>query len=62
MSKNAWEYTLLILEILTDIDNANEDLSKTSNKEKRKILSDKIDALESNLFELKNKLKSIDIT
>lgn len=62
MSKNAWEYTLLILEILTDIDNANEDLSKTSNKEKRKVLSDKIDALESNLFELKNKLKNIDIT
>lgn len=62
MSKNAWEYTLLILEILTDIDNANEDLSKTNNKEKRKLLSDKIDSLESNLFELKNKLKNIDIT
>ncbi len=62
MSKSAWEYTLLILEILTDIDNANECLSKTTNKEKRKVISNKIDSLESTLFELKNKLKNIDIT
>lgn len=61
MSKTAWEYTLLILEILTDIDNVNETLSKTTNVQKRKLLSDKIDSLESNLFEIKNKLKDIDI-
>lgn len=61
MSKTAWEYTLLILEILTDIDTANEALSKTSNPQKRKILSDKIDSLESTLFEMKDKLKDIDV-
>ena len=61
MSKNAWEYTILILEILTDIDTANEELSKTNNENKRKILSDKIDSLESKLFEIKNKLKKTDI-
>lgn len=62
MSKNAWEYTLLILKILTDIDDTNEALSKTNNKEKRKVLSNKIDSLEIQLFELKSKLKDIDIT
>lgn len=61
MSKNGWDYTLEILRILTDIDNTNEELYKTNNSSRRKVLSDRIDVLESDLFDIKNKLKQIEI-
>lgn len=61
MSRNGWECTLEIIRIITDIDDANSELSGTDNLDRRKMLSDRIDALEGNLFELQNKLKKIDI-
>lgn len=61
MSRNGWDCTLEILRIITDIDNTNSELYKTNNLNRRQVLSDKIDVLESRLFELKNKLKKIDV-
>lgn len=61
MSKNGWDCTLEILKIVTEIDSTNEELYKTDNLSRRRVLSDKIDVLEGNLFELKNKLKEIEI-
>ncbi len=61
MSKNAWDYTLEIIALLTDIDDINEQLSKTNNITERYILSSRIDSLESKLFELKDKLKKVTV-
>ncbi len=61
MSKSAWEYTLEIISLATDIDNLNSKLSKTNNTSERELLSSKIDTLESRLFEVKDKLKKVDI-
>lgn len=61
MSKNAWDYTLEIISLLTDIDNNNELLSKTDAISQRSILSNKIDSLESKLFELRDKLKKVTV-
>lgn len=61
MSKNAWECTLDALVIMGDIDYTNTLLSKTNDISTRKLLSDKIDNLERDLFELKGKLKDIDV-
>ena len=61
MSKSAWEYTLEIISLATDIDTLNSKLSKTNNTSERELLSSKIDTLESRLFEVKDKLKKVDI-
>lgn len=61
MSKNAWDYTLEIIALLTDIDNYNEQLSKINSITERYILSNRIDSLESKLFELKDKLKKVTV-
>lgn len=61
MSKNAWDYTLEIITLLTDIDTNNELLSKTNNIKDRDLLSNKIDSLESKLFDLKDKLKKVTV-
>ena len=61
MSKSAWEYTLEIISLATDIDNLNSKLSKTNNTSERERLSSKIDTLESRLFEVKDKMKKVDI-
>ena len=61
MGKSAWEYALEIISIATDIDELNTKLSKTDKISERKILSSKIDSLENKLFEIKDKLKSINI-
>lgn len=61
MNKNAWDYTLEIIALLTDIDDINEELSKTNNITERYVLSNRIDSLESKLFELKDKLKKVTI-
>lgn len=61
MSKNAWDCTLELLVLMGNIDHTNELLSKTDNLTIRKILSDKIDAYETQLFELKNKLKKVTV-
>lgn len=61
MGKSAWDYTLEIISIATDIDNLNSKLSVTDNIQERERLSSKIDSLESRLFEIKDKLKRLTI-
>ena len=61
MGKSALEYALEIISIATDIDELNTKLSKTDKISEREILSSKIDSLENKLFEIKDKLKSINI-
>lgn len=58
MSKSAWDYTLEILSLMGDIDYYNDLLSKNLNPKDREIYSRKVDALESNLFSMKEKLKN----
>ena len=59
MSKSAWEYTLEIISLATDIDNLNSKLSKTNNTSERERLSSKIDTLESRLFEVKDNVLKV---
>ena len=61
MGKSAWEYTLEIISLATDIDNLNSKLSVTDNIRERERLSSKIDDLENRLFEVKDKLKKVNI-
>lgn len=61
MGKSAWEYTLEIISLATDIDTLNSKLSVTNNIRERELLSSKIDYLESRLFEVKDKLKRVNI-
>ncbi|MEN8076438.1 hypothetical protein ABFP60_05700 [Clostridioides difficile] len=61
MGKSAWEYTLEIISLATDIDDLNSKLNDTKNISEREILSSRIDSLESRLFEVKDKLKKVDI-
>lgn len=61
MGKSAWEYTLEIISLATDIDTLNSKLSVTNNIRERELLSSKIDYLESRLFEVKDKLKNVNI-
>lgn len=61
MGKSAWEYTLEIISLATDIDDLNSKLNDTKNISDREILSSRIDSLESRLFEVKDKLKKVDI-
>lgn len=61
MGKSAWEYTLEIISLATDIDNLNSKLSVTDNISERERLSSKIDNLESRFFEVKDKLKKVNI-
>ncbi|WP_196000799.1 hypothetical protein [Clostridium sp. 1001271B_151109_B4] len=62
MGKSAWKYALEIISIATDIDELNTKLSKTDKISERTILSAKIDTLEAKLFEIKDKLKSVNLT
>ena len=61
MSKSAWYYTLEIISLATDIDDLNSKLNDTKNISDREILSSRIDSLESKLFEVKDKLKKVEI-
>ena len=61
MGKSAWEYTLEIISLATDIDDLNSKLNDTKNISDREILSSRIDSLESRLFEVKDKLKKVEI-
>lgn len=61
MGKSAWEYALEIISLATDIDNLNTKLSQTNNIIEREKLSSKIDSLELRLFEVKDKLKKVNI-
>lgn len=62
MGKSAWKYALEIISIATDIDELNTKLSKTDKISERKLLSSKIDTLEAKLFEIKDKLKSVNLS
>lgn len=62
MGKSAWEYAVEMISVATDIDDLNSKLNLTDDISERSILSSKIDTLETRLFEIKDKLKSINIT
>lgn len=62
MKKTAWDYALEFIIVATDIDNANDLLGKTDDINERNILSQKIDILESKLFEIRDKLKNLKLT
>lgn len=62
MGKSAWEYAIEMISVATDIDDLNSKLNLTDDISERSILSSKIDTLETRLFEIKDKLKSINIT
>ena len=47
MGKSAWEYTLEIISLETEIDELNSKLNKTDNLSERESISSKIDTLES---------------
>ena len=53
MGKSAWEYTLEIISLASEIDELNSKLNETDNLSERESISSKIDALESRLFEVK---------
>ena len=59
MGKTAWQYTLEIISLATDIDTLNNKLNTTDNITERERISSKIDALELKLFEIKDKLKKV---
>lgn len=61
MGKSAWEYTLEIISLATEIDELNSKLNETDNLSERESISSKIDTLESRLFEVNDKLKTINI-
>ncbi|WP_297711937.1 hypothetical protein [Clostridium sp.] len=61
MGKSAWDYTIEIISLATDIDNLNSKLSTANNIRERELLSSKIDNLESRFFEVKDKLKKVNI-
>ena len=61
MGKSAWEYTLEIISLASEIDELNSKLNETDNLSERESISSKIDALESRLFEVKDMLKRINI-
>ena len=61
MGKSAWEYTLEIISLASEIDGLNSKLNETDNLSERESISSKIDALESRLFEVKDKLKTVNI-
>ncbi|WP_294132792.1 hypothetical protein [uncultured Clostridium sp.] len=61
MGKSAWEYTLEIISLASEIDELNSKLNETDNLSERESISSKIDALESRLFEVKDKLKTVNI-
>ena len=61
MGKSAWQYTLEIISLASEIDELNSKLNETDNLSERESISSKIDALESRLFEVKDKLKTVNI-
>ena len=61
MPKSAWDFTLELLSIMGDIDKYSNLLSKSSTYSDRELYSKKIDSLESNLFDIKEKLKRITV-
>lgn len=61
MGKSAWEYTLEIISLASEIDELNSKLNETDNLSERESISSKIDTLESRLFEVNDKLKTINI-
>ena len=61
MAKSAWDYTLDFIKVATDIDYYNDELGKCKNSSDRIILSAKVDALESKLFDIRNVLKKANI-
>jgi hypothetical protein len=59
--KTAYDLFKRLLEVMADIDRNIDSKSKTSNIETQKMLDKKLDILETEMFEIRNKLKSINL-
>lgn len=57
--KTAYDLFRKLLEVMADIDRTLDSKSNASSAESIKLLDKKIDLLESEMFELRNKLKNI---
>ena len=60
--KTAYDLFQKLIEIMTDIDTTLDQKSKTHKSKSIQKLDDKIDALETEMHKIKNKLKGIKIT
>lgn len=58
---DAYDLTRKFIETLGDIDALTEKKSHTSSQEEDRLLDTRITALENDMFDIKNKLKSIEI-
>lgn len=58
---NGWQATVKCIQIMTERDELNYELNKTALKTTRERLSKRIDSLDAELFELKNKLKNLTV-
>lgn len=59
--KTAYDLYQKLIEIIADIEETLNEKAKTSNTRISKALDEKIDLLETEMREIKNKLKSIDL-
>ncbi|MDR3593609.1 hypothetical protein [Clostridium sp.] len=59
--KTAYDLFKRLLEVMADIDRNIDSKSKTSNIETQKMLDKKLDILETEMFEIRNKLKNINL-
>lgn len=59
MMENAYDLFKRLLEIMADIDRNLDEKSKVSDPKNIELLDKKIDILEIEMFDLRNKLKSI---
>lgn len=59
MMKTAYDLSREFIEILADIDRALDAKSKTNDSRTIKILDEKIDSLETKMYDLKNALKAL---
>lgn len=59
--KTAYDLFRKLIEVMADIDRALDEKSKVIDGKSIQILDKKIDALEIEMYEIRNKLKSIEI-
>lgn len=59
--ETAYDLFKRLLGVMADIDRNLDEKSKTDNNKRIEILDKKIDSLEAEMFDLKNKLKNIEL-
>ncbi|WP_244833652.1 hypothetical protein [Clostridium sp. BJN0001] len=61
MKKNAYDLARNLIEVMADIDRALDQKSKSKNMKEIEALDTRIDSLETRMYEIKNKLKSVEV-